>query len=100
MRRKSFGNGASATKLAKIAQMQLDDEEKGANPLTAKSKSESEGEGEGDGDGDGVKSLEQKLHELAFAQAGRREAREMAATPATGEDNPQDLSITVDKADV
>ena len=98
VRRKSFGNGASATKLAKIAQMQLDDEEKGANPLTAKS--ESEGEGEGEGDGDGGKSLEQKLHELAFAQAGRREAREMAATPATGKDNPQDLSITVDKADV
>ena len=94
MRRKSFGNGASATKLAKIAQMQLDDEENGGNPLTAKSESE------GDGDGDGGKSLEQKLHELALAQAGRREAREMAATPATGEDNPQELAITVDKADV
>lgn len=90
MRRKSLGNGASAAKLAKIAQMQLDEEENGANPLTAKS--------EGDGDGEGEKSLEQKLHELAIVQGDRREARAMAA--AEQDDDPQNLTITVDKVDV
>ena len=80
--------------MAKIAAMQLEEDENGDNPLTAKT----------DPDGEDGKSLQQKLQELSAAQAYRRHVRESAGALAGAaanetEEGSQALTITVDRAD-
>ena len=58
--------------MAKIAAMQLEEDENGDNPLTAKTNP----------DVDDGKSLQQKLQELSAAQVYRRQVREAVGAGA------------------